>query len=116
MMNNLPDFKRFCEDACVKLWGEPTKRTKKELRWNGGDSYGYRTFDLRKRVWYDADQQRGGSTLELVAYAKGKPAEPLRGAAFFEAWRFAYDARSSSGGVPTRPSRYRIVCAQPGSS
>jgi Family of unknown function (DUF5906) len=92
-MTNLPDFKAFCEAACIKLWGEPNGRTKKELRWkNGSDnSYGYRSFNLRKRIWYDADQQRGGSTLELVAYAKGEPAGKLRGAAFFEAWQYAYE-------------------------
>src|SRR5262249_33048855 len=66
-------------------------RTKKQLRWNGGDSYGYRTFDVRKRVWYDADQQRGGSTLELAAWARGKAAGALRGRAFCEAWQYAHD-------------------------
>jgi Virulence-associated protein E-like domain len=90
-MSDFPDFKAFCEAACIKLWGEPDRKTKKELRWNGADNYGYRTFNLREKVWYDADQQCGGSTLELVAYAKGKPAEKLRGAAFFEAWQYAYE-------------------------
>src|SRR6266436_81238 len=90
-MTDFPNFSQHCEAACCKLWGEPTKRTRKELRWNGGDNYGYRSFDLRKRAWYDAGQQRGGSTLELAAYAKGKPAEPLRGSAFFEAWQYAFE-------------------------
>jgi hypothetical protein len=89
-MTDLPDFTGFCEAACIKLWGDPDQRTKKQLRWNGGDAYSARTFDPRKRVWYDAGAQRGGSTLELVAYAKGEPAEQLRGAAFFEAWREAH--------------------------
>jgi hypothetical protein len=89
-MSNLPDFKAFCHDACIKLWGEPDKRTTKELRWNGGDAYSVRTFDVRKRVWYDLGQQRGGSTLELVAYSKGEPAQPLRGPALFETWQEAH--------------------------
>jgi hypothetical protein len=90
-MSSLPNFSTFCQDACVKLWGEPDGKTVKEFRWNGTDSYGYRTYDVKKRVWYDAGQQRGGSTLELVALAKSEPAHELRGAAFFEAWQYAYD-------------------------
>src|SRR5262245_46771590 len=89
-MTELPDFSGFCEAACIKLWGEPDQRSKKELRWNGDDTYSARTFNPRKKVWYDAGQHRGGSTLELVAYATGKPAEPLRGAAFFETWGQAH--------------------------
>jgi hypothetical protein len=75
------------------LWGEPDRRTSKELRWNGADAYSAKTFNCRKRIWYDAGQQRGGSTLELVAYAKGEPAEKLRGTAFFNAWQYAYDQK-----------------------
>jgi len=86
-MSDLPDFKQYCEPACIKLWGEPDKRTKKELRWNGSDAYGARTYDLRKHVWYDAAADRGGSTLELIAYNKGLPNEKLRGQAFFEMWK-----------------------------
>src|SRR5262249_30271031 len=48
---------------------------------------------------YDADQQRGGSTLELAAYAKGKSADSLRGPAFFEAWQYAHD----QGWLPDPP-------------
>jgi hypothetical protein len=89
-MSNFPDFKAYCHDACIKLWGEPDKRTKKELRWNGGDAYSARTFDLRKRVWFDAGAQRGGSTLQLVSYVKGEPASELKGAAFFATWAEAH--------------------------
>jgi hypothetical protein len=108
-VSDLPDFKLFCEAACIKLWGEPDRRTKKELRWNGADVYNGRTFNPRKRAWYDLGQQRGGSTLELVAYAKGKPAEKLRGRAFFETWEEAHKmglvpdpppSKSNSGGKP----------------
>jgi hypothetical protein len=92
-VSNLPDFKIFCEAACIKLWGDPDHRTTKQLKWNGGDAYSARTFDVRKRVWYDAGQERGGSTLQLVAYALGKPAEKLLGVAFFDAWRYAYEQK-----------------------
>jgi hypothetical protein len=80
------------------------------LRWNGANGYSGRTFNIRKKVWYDHGQQRGGATLELVAYAKGKPAEKLRGAAFFAAWQCAYEQGwipdppppSNGGGKPIR--------------
>jgi hypothetical protein len=94
-----PDFPAYCEAACIKLWGEPDKRSKIELRWNGGDAYSVRVYSVRKRVWYDHGQKRGGSTLELVAYAKGEPAAQLRGAEFFEAWQGAYD----QGWIPDPP-------------
>jgi Virulence-associated protein E len=86
---NLPDFKQYCETACIKLWGQPDKRTKKELRWSGGDAYSARTYTISKRAWYDAGADRGGSTLHLVDYAKGRPKRDLRGSVFFEVWREA---------------------------
>jgi hypothetical protein len=92
-MTVLPDFKQFCEMACVKFWGEPDERTPKYLRWNGGNAYGERTYNVRKRTWYDAGGRCGGSTLDLAAHAMGKPVGKgkLRGAAVFEAWRYAYE-------------------------
>jgi putative DNA primase/helicase len=86
-MSDLPDFAQFCEATCIKLWGEPQLRTPKQLRWAGDDAYGARTYDTRKHVWYDRGAQRGGSTLELVAYSKGLPDEKLRGHAFFDMWK-----------------------------
>jgi len=80
----LPDFAQYCEAACIKLWGEPNKRTTDELIWKGG-----KTFNPSKRVWYDHSAKRGGSTLELVDYHKGRPKRDLRGARFFEVWREA---------------------------
>src|SRR5262249_40013679 len=85
-MTNLPDFKECGEAACCKLWGEPDQRTKKELRWNGGDAYSARTYNIRKRVWYDRGKKFGGSTLHLVDYTKGRPKRELRGAVFYEVW------------------------------
>jgi hypothetical protein len=91
MRSTLDDLRQYCEAACIKLWGEPDKRTTKELRWNGGDAYSAKTFNRHKRAWYDHGAKRGGSTLELVAYAKGKPAEKLRGKAVFDTWRTAHE-------------------------
>jgi hypothetical protein len=98
-MSAFPDFKVYCEAACIKLWGEPDKRSKSELRWNGGEAYSTRVFSVRKRAWYDHGAKRGGSTLELVTYANGEPAKELRGAEFFAAWRQAYE----QGWVPEPP-------------
>ena len=89
-MSNLPDFKQHCEAACIKLWGEPDRRTSKELRWNGGDAYGARTYDIRKHVWYDAGAERGGSIFDLIDYIENKPKRPkggYRGAEFFKRWQ-----------------------------
>jgi putative DNA primase/helicase len=89
-MTNLPDFSQFCEAACVKIWGEPQLRTPKQLRWsgnNGDNGYGARTYNVSKRTWYDHGAGRGGSTLELIAYSKGKPDEKLRGRAFIDMWK-----------------------------
>src|SRR5262249_13811536 len=79
-----PDFKQYCEAACKKLWGEPNKRTTKELIWKDG-----KTFNPSKRVWYDHGAKRGGSTLELVDYHKGRPKRELRGKEFLDVWREA---------------------------
>jgi hypothetical protein len=87
---SLPSFDAYCEAACIKLWGKPDSRTKKGLRWNGGGSNDGRTYNIRKRAWFDQGQQRGGSTLELVDYTKGRPERPLRGKVFIEVWREAH--------------------------
>ena len=49
-MSDFPHFNVFCEATCIKVWGKPDRRTKKELRWNGDDSYGYRTFNLKANL------------------------------------------------------------------
>jgi hypothetical protein len=89
-MDRFPDFSQHCEAACIKLWGEPQLRTPKQLRWSSDDAYGSRTYDTGKRVWYDRGADRGGSTLELVAYSKGEPAKELRGREFIETWSEAH--------------------------
>ena len=96
---DLPNFRDFCEAACVKLWGEPDSRNVGELRWNGADTYGAKTFHRQKKIWFDHGQQRGGSTLDLVAYDKGEPKHDLKGAAFFDTWAEAH----RMGIVPDEP-------------
>jgi hypothetical protein len=112
---NLPDFVAPCKEACIKLWGEPDQTTNKQLRWaNGSGSYAsdYKSYDLRKRLWYDAAAARGGKTvLDLAAYARGepkeKPGQKARGAAFFERWQYAYDQRWILDPPPAKKSNER---------
>jgi hypothetical protein len=101
-MTPLPDFSAFCEAACIALWGEPDSRDRKQLRWNGHDAYSARSYSVRKKAWYDHGEDHGGSTLDLVDYAKGQPKRKLTGAAFFEAWR---EARVMGLPVPDPPER-----------
>src|SRR5262249_36112908 len=73
-------------------WGEPNQRSRSELRWNGADGYSVRTYSVHKKVWYDHGAKRGGSTLELAAFAMGWPQDkPIRGADFYAVWQGAYD-------------------------
>jgi hypothetical protein len=102
-MSNVPNFRDLCESACIKLWGEPHRRTQKELRWNDGGAYSNRTFSIQKKAWYDHGQQRGGSTLDLVAYSKGQPKQQLRGPKFLETWAEAHQM----GLVPDPPPKQR---------
>src|SRR5262249_7111992 len=91
-MSNRPDFNQFCEAACIKLWGEPSHRSRSELRWNGADGYSVRTYSIHKHVWFDHGAKRGGSTLELAALAMGWPPDrPARGADFYVVWQGAYE-------------------------
>ena len=103
---DLPDFSTYCEAACKKLWGAPAKDTPKQMCWNGGDDYSYRTFDKRKHVWYDAATQRGGSTLELAAFARNEPAPTngLRGEAFFRDWEWLHDNVLPNMPPPPKPN------------
>jgi hypothetical protein len=98
-MSRVPDFRDLCESACVKLWGEPDRRTAKELSWNGANSYEGKTFDRKKRVWFDRGAGWGGTTLDLVAHHKGLPKQELKGAAFYDAWRALHEM----GGISDPP-------------
>jgi hypothetical protein len=92
-MSTTPDFAAFCETACRRHWGEPSKAKAgtKALRWAVGD-YGWRSYSIRKRVWYDSELKRGGSTLQLAALALGLPADAkIEGETFFRCWRYAAD-------------------------
>jgi hypothetical protein len=112
---SFPSFDAYCEAACIKLWGQPDSRTKKELRWNGGGSNDGRSYDIRKRSWYDHGAQRGGSTLELVDYAKGRPQRPLRGKVFFEVWRegHAMDFIPDPAPEPNGRTKWPILATYP---
>jgi hypothetical protein len=100
-MAPLPNFSDFCEAACITLWGEPDKRDRKQLRWEGHDAYSAKTFTVRKKAWYDHGEQRGGSTLDLVDYAKGQPKRKLTGKAFIGVWAEAH----AMGLVPDPPPK-----------
>jgi len=83
-MSALPDLSPYCEAVAIKIWGAPQLRTPKQLRWGCSNGYGGRTLDLNKGVWFDRDHDRGGSTLELIAYAKGLPKEKIRGKLYWD--------------------------------
>jgi hypothetical protein len=100
-LRELPNFRDYCEAACIKLWGEPDQRDRKQLRWDGGDGYSDKSFNRQKKAWYDHGEKRGGSTLDLVAYEKGQPKHDLRGAAFFDTWAEAH----KMGIVPDEPPK-----------
>jgi putative DNA primase/helicase len=111
-----PDFAGLCEQACIAVWGNPDKRDRKELRWNGHDAYSAKTFSLKKRVWYDHGEQRGGGLLDLVAYSKGQPKQKLRGKAFIDEWAEAHrmglvpypppEKKPNGGGQPSATYPY----------
>jgi hypothetical protein len=96
-MIDLPDFSTYCQDACLNFWGEPDRRNFRELRWGQRDGYGGRTYNIKRKCWYDADAECGGSTLELIAFEQGwtdtngKP--DTRGKRFFEVWRIGFQRK-----------------------
>jgi putative DNA primase/helicase len=112
-MSNLPDFSRFCEATCIAVWGQPNTRTKKELRWTNGDAYGARTYTINKHAWYDHGAERGGSTLELLAYSKGLPNEKLRGRAFFDMWQALYELGVGIDPPPSPKLKWPILATYP---
>jgi hypothetical protein len=57
-----------------------------------------------KKAWYDHGQQRGGSTLDLVAYSKDQPKQQLRGPTFFETWAEAYQMGLVPDPPPKKPN------------
>ena len=103
----LPDFRALCESACIKLWGEPTSRDRKELRWDGTDDYSAKTFSFEKKAWYDHGAGWGGGLLDLVSHAKGAAKQDLHSPAFFDAWREAH----AMGLVPDPPPEKKGTAA-----
>jgi putative DNA primase/helicase len=99
MSTDMPDF-RVNRDVIIKAWGEPTTEKNGKLSWSSGNQYGedWRSYDDRKRLWYDRASKRGGKTvLDLARFEQGKPplakGERLRGAEFIAAWQYAFDQR-----------------------
>src|SRR5262249_51467633 len=104
-MSDRPNLKEHCEAACLKLWGQPSSTTAKELRWNGADAYSARTFKRQIQAWYDHGAQWGGSTLELVPHSKGQPKpEKLRGKEFFDTWAEAHRMGLVPDPPPDKPN------------
>jgi hypothetical protein len=106
---DLPKFKfeNYCEKGCLIFWGKPDHSTARELRWDGPDGYGARTFNRQKKVWFDHGAGWGGSTIELICHARGGPKpERLRGKAFIDAWRKLHEMGIVPEGPPetTRPN------------
>jgi hypothetical protein len=94
---SLPDF-RVNRDVIIKAWGDPTSEKNGKLAWSSGNQYGedWRSYDDRKRLWYDRASKRGGKTvLDLARFEQGKPplrkGERLRGDEFISAWQYAFD-------------------------
>src|SRR4051794_2682123 len=105
---NLPDF-RVNRDAIIKAWGDPTIERNGKLSWSNGSQYAedWRSYDDRKRLWYDRASKRGGKTvLDLARFQQGKPplakGERLRGAEFITAWQYAFDQRWISDPPPEK--------------
>lgn len=83
-MADLPDFSRYCETACRRFWGEPTRETRTQLRWNGNNGYDGTSFARDKRVWYDRGAGIGGGTIQLIQSETGLED-------FAAAWQWGYD-------------------------
>jgi hypothetical protein len=91
-MSALPDFSQGCEKAVLTVWGDPDRKTPKQYSWKANGAYSQRSYDPRKRCWYDAGLGCGGSTLELIyvhRHGKPLPENGVRGKEFFDCWRWA---------------------------
>jgi hypothetical protein len=83
------------------------------LKWNIGD-YGWRSYDTEKRVWYDSESERGGSTLQLAALALGLPADTkIEGDAFIRCWRYAHEHGWGIEPPPDKPKKKSPGGAKP---
>ena len=99
-MRDQPDFNAFLKDACIKLWGTPSKASRKELKWKARDGYGYRSYSFEKRVWYDSEYKCGGGLLQLAAYKLDlPPGTQVKGRVFLRCWEYAYE----QGWLPAPP-------------
>jgi hypothetical protein len=99
-MSELPNFNAHCKDACIKVWGEPSKSTKDRLTWKSSDGYGFKSYDIKKLCWYDSETKRGGGLMQLAAYCLGIGADTkISKEVFLRCWRYAYE----QGWLPDRP-------------
>jgi hypothetical protein len=111
MTSDLPDFSAYCEAACVEYWGEPDRKNFKELCWGRRDGYGGRSYDIKKKRWYDADAKRGGSTLQLIAieegFTKADGKADTRGKNFFDVWRIGHEKKIIAEPPPEAQAKIR---------
>lgn len=52
-----------CVEIAQAFWGEPTSKTRHDLRWG---THGSRSVNIERNAWYDHEAKEGGYTIELV--------------------------------------------------
>jgi putative DNA primase/helicase len=106
-MSDLPNLSPYCKTVALKLWGKPQLETPKQMRWsaNNGNGYGSRTLNPLLGQWYDRGAGRGGSTLELIAYAKGLPNEKIRGQLYWDMRRALDELNVGAPKAPEKKSK-----------
>src|SRR5215475_12829290 len=62
MSSDLPSIEE-CIRAGTRLWGKPTSRNSREVRWG---TNGSKKLDLKNLVWHDHETGLGGGALELL--------------------------------------------------
>jgi hypothetical protein len=62
------DFAAILEAVATELWGKPTTKKGRELRFG---SHGSRSVDLAKGTWFDHQERAGGGTLDLITRETG---------------------------------------------
>ncbi|MDH3475342.1 MAG: toprim domain-containing protein, partial [Rhodospirillales bacterium] len=99
---DLSDLKRkladCAEDLAVDLFGEPSKRTRNELRWGRKGSTAVKIGGCRAGSFWSFEADQGGSMLDAVAFALQRP--------FPEAIQWARQWLGEDTGAP-RPARRR---------
>src|SRR5262245_3218174 len=57
------NYADYCEAVALKLWGDPSQSSARELRWG---THGSRSLDRSTGRWFDHEHNEGGSTIELL--------------------------------------------------